>query len=252
MSATLLLLAVALCLAPWRGRAADRLESLLPSDGGRSGPGSPGAAGGGTGVGPPGPGSPGRVPGGVRPGRVPGRLQLHRLGLEHLRLEHLGPERLPGRPAPADPGTLARLVDLFAAALTAGLPAPDALSAVADAVGHSRPALAPPLRTVAARLRLGATPAQAWREVPGAAPLASVAAVLARATDGGGSVRAALAHASVRLRSEADAAATARAERASVLVAGPLGLCFLPAFVCLGVLPVVVGLADGMLPELGL
>ena len=44
---------------------------------------------------------------------------------------------------------------------------------------------------------------------------------------------------------------TDASERASVLVAGPLGLCFLPAFVCLGVLPVVVGLADGMLPGSG-
>jgi pilus assembly protein TadC len=37
--------------------------------------------------------------------------------------------------------------------------------------------------------------------------------------------------------------AAAAAERASVTIAGPLGLCFLPAFVCLGVVPVVVGLA---------
>ena len=37
--------------------------------------------------------------------------------------------------------------------------------------------------------------------------------------------------------------ATAAAERAGVLIAGPLGLCFLPAFVCLGVVPVVAGLA---------
>ena len=29
---------------------------------------------------------------------------------------------------------------------------------------------------------------------------------------------------------------------------GPLGLCGFPDFVCLGVLPVVVGLAEGMLP----
>jgi hypothetical protein len=29
-----------------------------------------------------------------------------------------------------------------------------------------------------------------------------------------------------------------------VLITGPLGLCFLPAFFCLGVLPVVVGLAE--------
>ncbi|HTY29142.1 MAG TPA: type II secretion system F family protein, partial [Mycobacterium sp.] len=27
-------------------------------------------------------------------------------------------------------------------------------------------------------------------------------------------------------------------------IAGPLGLCFLPAFVCLGIVPVVAGLAD--------
>jgi hypothetical protein len=28
-----------------------------------------------------------------------------------------------------------------------------------------------------------------------------------------------------------------------VLITAPLGLCFLPAFVCLGIVPVVVGLA---------
>ena len=33
-----------------------------------------------------------------------------------------------------------------------------------------------------------------------------------------------------------------------VMVAGPLGLCFLPAFVCLGVVPVVLGLAGDILP----
>ena len=37
--------------------------------------------------------------------------------------------------------------------------------------------------------------------------------------------------------------AAAAAERAGVLIAGPLGLCFLPAFVCLGIVPVVAGLA---------
>ena len=35
----------------------------------------------------------------------------------------------------------------------------------------------------------------------------------------------------------------AAADRAGVLIAGPLGLCFLPAFVCLGIVPVVAGLA---------
>ncbi|SHX26181.1 Flp pilus assembly protein TadC [Mycobacteroides abscessus subsp. abscessus] len=44
-------------------------------------------------------------------------------------------------------------------------------------------------------------------------------------------------------RADAGDAADAAAERANVLIAGPLGLCYLPAFVCLGIVPVVAGLA---------
>ena len=220
MSTALILLAAAVCLAPWRRRAVERLAVVLPP---RS-----------------------------RTRSGPGHLDLARLGPRHRDWRRSVLARAVNRPVAADPGALAQLVDLLAAALTAGLPAADSLAAVADALGHPHPGLAPPLRTAAARLRLGATPSEAWQNVPGAAALAPIVAVLVRATDGGGSVRAALEHAASRLRSEADAAATARAERASVMVAGPLGLCFLPAFVCLGVLPVVVGLADGLLPEIGL
>lgn len=32
-----------------------------------------------------------------------------------------------------------------------------------------------------------------------------------------------------------------------MLIAGPLGLCYLPAFICLGIVPVVVGLAGDVL-----
>lgn len=166
-------------------------------------------------------------------------------------IRHASIRLIHGRGATPDPGALAQLVDLLAAALTAGLPAPDALAAAAGALETSHPDLADPLRSVSARMRLGATPDEAWRDVPGAGPLAPVTAMLVRACQGGGSVRSALRHAADRMRSEADAAATARAERAAVMVAGPLGLCFLPAFVCLGVLPVVMGLADGMLPGSG-
>ncbi len=41
--------------------------------------------------------------------------------------------------------------------------------------------------------------------------------------------------------------AEAAAQRAAVLVTLPLGLCFLPAFLCLGVVPVVIGLASALL-----
>lgn len=215
MTATVLLLAAAVCVAPWRPRAAGRLDALR------------------------------HVSHVSRP-RVRGR---DRPGVPFLPLPMALRARITRRRAvPADTGSLAQLLDLLAVALLAGLPAPDALAAVADAVDHTDPCSALPLRAAAARMRLGATPAEAWREVPGAARLAPISSVLTRATDGGGSVRAALEHAADRMRSEADAAATAHAERAAVMVAGPLGLCFLPAFVCLGVLPVVVGLADGMLP----
>jgi pilus assembly protein TadC len=39
-----------------------------------------------------------------------------------------------------------------------------------------------------------------------------------------------------------------RAERAGVALALPVGLLFLPAFFCLGVLPVVLGLAARLGP----
>ncbi len=43
--------------------------------------------------------------------------------------------------------------------------------------------------------------------------------------------------------------AEARAQRAGVLITAPLGLCFLPAFLVLGVAPVVIGLAGEVLPR---
>lgn len=211
MSAALVLVAVALCVAPWQGVATERLRELAPA---------------------------------------PTQTAVRRM-LASRWTPLMAPvlDRVRTRPArPADTESLARLLDLLSVALLAGLPTHLALAAVGDALAPTDPDVAGPLHAAAARVRLGATPAQAWHDVPGAGRLAPVASVLTRATDGGGSVRSALHHAAHRMRAEADAAATARAERAAVLVAGPLGLCFLPAFICLGVLPVVVGLADGMLP----
>ena len=219
MSAALLLLAAALCAVPWRSAGTDRLLALDGAPGSRGRSAARGVSG-----------SSGPVAGAAR------------------RLSRFAGTVRPAAAASAGPESLARMLDLLAVALTAGLPTHTALAAVSDAVAPADPEVAAPLRAAAARVRLGATPAQAWRDVPGAGAVAPAAPVLARATDGGGSVRAALGHAAQRMRSDADAAAVSRAERAAVLVAGPLGLCFLPAFVCLGIVPVVIGLADGMLP----
>jgi hypothetical protein len=40
----------------------------------------------------------------------------------------------------------------------------------------------------------------------------------------------------------------ARAERVGVWSLLPLGCCFLPAFVCLGVVPMILGVAGKVLP----
>ncbi len=52
-------------------------------------------------------------------------------------------------------------------------------------------------------------------------------------------------------RAEWSREATARARKAAVLISAPVGLCFLPAFIAVGVLPVVIGLAGGVLGEVG-
>lgn len=237
MTAGLLLVVAAILIAPWQSAPARRLRDLEATPGaarGVRGGGVSGARGGGR---------------GGRGGRIGGAEGAHQAFASAWRqLPPRWVSRLPGSPSTAGSGSLAWLLDLLAVALLAGLPAHLALVAVGDALEPSDPHAAAPLHAAASRIRLGATPAQAWREVPGSEQVAPVAPILARATDGGGSVRAALGHAAQRMRSDADAEALTRAERAAVLVAGPLGLCFLPAFVCLGIVPVVIGLADGMLP----
>lgn len=92
-------------------------------------------------------------------------------------------------------------------------------------------------------LALGADPATAWSD-PGER-LDQHFESLLRLARRSASSAAALAHGVAELAAEsrhaaADAAAAA-AQRASVLIAGPLGLCYLPAFLCLGIVPGVAG-----------
>ncbi|MEU6643296.1 type II secretion system F family protein [Saccharomonospora sp. NPDC046836] len=146
------------------------------------------------------------------------------------------------RKAGADePLRLAATGDLLAACLTAGLPVPTAVRAVADTAPQ---AAAAALHATADLLALGAEPAQAWepaRCCPATAELARAAYRTARSGSALAQVALAMAE---RARSNVADVAEARAQRAGVLITGPLGLCFLPAFLCLGVIPVVIGLAS--------
>ncbi|MYX30073.1 hypothetical protein GTY75_26170 [Streptomyces sp. SID8381] len=134
--------------------------------------------------------------------------------------------------------------DLLAACIAAGAGPVIAAQAVGEALdGPVGEALA----RGAAEVRLGGAPADAWRRlasIPGAAALARL---LERADESGLPAAAPVARLAADVRAERSRTATARARRAAVLVTGPVGLCFLPAFVAVGVLPVVIGLAGGAL-----
>jgi pilus assembly protein TadC len=128
--------------------------------------------------------------------------------------------------------------DLLAVCLAAGVPVGAAVGAVAAAVD-------PPLRTdlelVAGLYRLGAEPARAWASAsPSLAPLARA---VVRAGRSGSAVGAGLRALAAECRAGQRTRADAAVRRAGVWVLAPLGACFLPAFVCLGVVPMVLGIA---------
>ncbi len=78
--------------------------------------------------------------------------------------------------------------------------------------------------------------------LPGAGPLARL---LERADESGLPAAGPVARLAAEARADWARTATARARRAAVLITAPVGLCFLPAFIAVGVLPVVIGLAGG-------
>lgn len=151
------------------------------------------------------------------------------------------------RPATTDPFATAATLDLLAACLRAGLP----VAAAARAVEPAAPAaFGAALRRAADLLALGADPPVVWRRVAGASGSADVEALArlaGRSARSGVALAGAVAELAGQCRDGAADAAAARAERAGVLIGGPLGLCFLPAFVCLGIVPVVIGLATRVL-----
>lgn len=158
------------------------------------------------------------------------------------------PRRRPARGP--DPLAVASSLDVLAVCLSAGMPVSTAAAATA---ASAPPRLAGVLRRAADLLALGAEPATAWsapdRLAAGSldTPTEALLRLARRSASSGAALAEAVAELAAQSRHDAAHAAVAAAERAAVLIAGPLGLCFLPAFVCLGVVPVVAGLAGDVL-----
>lgn len=134
--------------------------------------------------------------------------------------------------------------DLLAACIAAGAGPVVAAQAVGEALGGP---VAEGLARGAAEVRLGGEPATAWRRLASMPGAAALARLLERADVSGLPAAGPVARLAADTRAEWARAATARARRAAVMVTAPVGLCFLPAFITVGVLPIVIGLAGGVL-----
>ncbi|WP_055699297.1 type II secretion system F family protein [Streptomyces silaceus] len=134
--------------------------------------------------------------------------------------------------------------DLLAACVAAGA----GPVAAAQAVGESlKGPVGERLARGAAEVRLGGEPSDAWRQLAAMPGAAALARLLERAGESGAPAADPVSRLAADARAERGRAATARARRAAVLMTAPVGLCFLPAFVTVGVLPVVIGMAEGLL-----
>jgi Flp pilus assembly protein TadB len=129
-------------------------------------------------------------------------------------------------------------VDLMAACLAVGLSPTAALDQVAAAVDGP---LAEELTELTARLRVGVDPVTVWQDLAGHPQLGGLGRAVSRAEDSGASVSEAMLRLAEDLRRRGRAEVEHDARAVGVKAALPLGVCLLPAFVLVGVVPLVAG-----------
>jgi pilus assembly protein TadC len=134
--------------------------------------------------------------------------------------------------------------DLMAAGLRAGAPVDHAAASVAEAIGGP---LGERLVRVARSLRLGAEPAEAWSHIAAVAGAGRMAQAAVRSSASGAALAGALTRLADDLRADRAMASEAAARRAGVLIVLPLGLCFLPAFILAGLVPVLIAVLHDVL-----
>lgn len=156
--------------------------------------------------------------------------------------------RLESRSERGDREALARqapaIADLLAATLASGAPLTDAVGAVGRAMGEPASTR---LASVEAALRLGADPVEAWRTVAEDQVLAPLAQAVHRSMRTGAPLAHVLARIAEDMRRMRQRDVETAARVAGVRAVAPLAACFLPAFMLLGVVPVVASLATGLL-----
>lgn len=138
---------------------------------------------------------------------------------------------------------LPHVVDLMTAALAAGAAPTTALTVVADVVDGT---MTQELRRWTSRLALGTDPVTVWASMAGHPQLGRLGATLHRSAESGAPVGAALLRLSEDLRDRRRSAVQERVRQVEVRAAVPLGVCLLPSFVLVGVVPLVAGSVAGL------
>jgi len=140
------------------------------------------------------------------------------------------------------PERVAALLDLIAAALDVGLSPVGALAAVAAGVtepDRSR------LRRALAMAEIGGD--AAWRMLADDPMVGPLAHALERSERSGSPIAAAVRGLADEHRRETRSARLAEARRVGVRTAAPLGVCFLPAFFLIAIVPTVIALVRSAL-----
>ncbi|KQX73887.1 type II secretion system F family protein [Aeromicrobium sp. Root472D3] len=149
------------------------------------------------------------------------------------RLESSASRRRSARVAADLPGAL----DLVVAALVVGRPPETAFALAADATDGP---VGDDLALVAGRLAVAVDPDTVWLGVADDPGLAAVGRAFRRATASGMPVADVVRGVADELRRERVARLREHGQRVGVRTAAPLGLCFLPAFFLVGIVPTVV------------
>ena len=156
---------------------------------------------------------------------------VHRAEVESTRAGHTGGEQALNAPTV----DTALVLELLAAQLRAGLAPLAALGTLAEAL-NSRP-----LHTVCQRLQMGSGWGSAWSG-SSAGTFGELRDALAPAYTGGAPSTALLLSLADAHRLSERRAAERAAGKLSVALVVPLGLCSLPAFICLGIVPILISL----------
>jgi pilus assembly protein TadC len=135
------------------------------------------------------------------------------------------------------------VADLLAATIASGALPRDCVAAIAHSIGNPAASV---LHEVRAGLDLGADPRVAWAPLVREAALAPLGRSIIRSSESGAPLVDVLSAAAQDQRRLLRTRAQSAARTAGVHAVAPLALCFLPAFIVVGIVPVVASLAVGL------